>query len=150
MSLLDHFRKKPTPTVPYNETLDYKYMDVTGVKGLYTKQPVAIESLPEGYKAYALIGKSEYTKIIPAPSKKGDALFICKADNNELSGSDSDTLTEKDYAIQEETEFGWYDFQAFFGHSVVFDLLVKDAEKRQEQQASSKNKDQTKENISPK
>lgn len=144
--MFEKFRQKSTPTIPYNETVDYKYLEILGVTGLHTTQPLALETLPDGYRAFALLGEPQYERITPAPNKKSKALFICKT--KEAEGLHHGRLSPEDYVFMNDKPFSWYDFHDFFGRAVPFELMLSCAQAEYQKQFSPKTKGAEKQNNS--
>lgn len=144
--MFEKFRQKSTSTIPYNETVDYKYLEIMGITGLHTTQPISLETIPDGYKAFALLGDPNYERITPAPNRKAKALFICK--EKEADGLGRSKLTPEDCVFLHSQPFGWYEFRDFFGQSITFELLLKNAESKRLEQFAPKSKGAEKQNDS--
>ena len=133
------FRQKPEKTIKYNDTSDYCYMEVTGIMGAFTSQPIDPGTLPDGYQAFSLIGTPVFERIVPYGKRKGDGIFICKDGQAQALGHGRGRLNPEDSILQENSAF---DFQAFFGQKLSIDCMITLAEEKKLQQLQSSGKAQ--------
>ena len=99
--MFENFRRKPEPGIKYNDTNDYQYLEVTGVLGVFTKQNIDPDTLPNGFAAFSMFGAPEFNRIAPAGRRRGEGTFICKESESSSVGSGRGRIRPEDYIFQE-------------------------------------------------
>ena len=99
-------------SIKFNDTSEYKYLNVLGVDGVFTTSSIDGSTLPDGFYKYALHGNnaSSFNQISnnTLPNHVGD--FICK-EPIELGPTQTKAFTVYDWSYQSNKEF---DFKAYF------------------------------------
>ena len=117
--------------IRFNDTSDYRHMEVLGVEGVFTNLRIQRDTLPEGFYKYALRGGGE-----ALCSQVGTDILVDHAGDFitrkplDLGADGLRALEEEDWWFTEEP----FDFEGYFGTKRSVDCQIADAEAKRDAQ----------------
>ena len=127
--------------IKFNDTNDYQFMEVLGVKGVFTNMRIDRGSLPEGFHKYSL--------------RSGEEEFIAQIANEVIVNHAGDFITKEPVDLSPEgfkdltpDDWGFTDdelnFEEYFGKKYSIDCQIDQAEVKRKEQLSRNPKDRGK------